>query len=182
MTPPCITQPQRGRAMRRAAAVAMLTGAGIVAGSTALAAQVWTPGSPREGSSTWRPELRADWFGGRASALHAGAGVSARAGNYLRIGLNAGGGAALSDSSRNVAHADVTARFMLDPFRMQRVGVSLGGGVGARYEHDRVRAFALVFVDAEAGQERRWTPFIRAGVGGGVRVTAGVRRASGRFR
>lgn len=161
---------------------ALVAGAVILACSAPASAQVWSPGAAPGGSSLLRPELRADWFGGRASAVHAGVGVSARAGNYLRVGLSAGAGHPLSESSRNVAHADATARFMLDPFRRQRIGVSLGGGVGARHEHDRVRAFALLFVDAEAGQERRWTPFLRAGVGGGLRITAGVRRAAARFR
>lgn len=146
-----------------------------------LAAQVWST-SPAADSSTLRPELRIDWFGGRASALHAGGGLSVRAGNYVRVGMNAGAGAAWSDSVRNVAHADLTARFMLDPFRQQTLGLSMGGGIAARHEGDGVRAFALLFVDAEAGRGRGWTPFIRAGVGGGVRIAGGIRRATSRSR
>lgn len=158
-----------------------LAAALLVAGAAPLEAQIWAP-TVRADSSTLRPELRVDWFGGRASAVHAGAGLSVRAGNYLRVGVNAGAGPALPDSVRNVAHADVTVRFMLDPFGQQRFGLSLGGGVSARQERDRVRAFALLVVDGEAGRGQGWRPFIRAGVGGGVRVTAGIRRAAGRFR
>lgn len=167
--------------VQRLIACGVLAAAAITAGGARAGAQVWTPRTSAD-SSTLRPELRVDWFGGRAGAVHAGGGVSVRAGNYVRVGVNAGAGAALADSVRNVAHADATVRFMLDPFRQQRVGLSLGGGVTTRYERDRVRAFALLFLDAEAGREQGWTPFIRAGVGGGLRVAAGIRRATRRFR
>jgi hypothetical protein len=167
---------------RRLAAWCALGGALLVAGSAPVAAQIWPPAAAAADTSTLRPEVRLDWFGGRAGAVHAGGGVSFRAGTYVRVGVNAGAGPSLADSVRNIAHGDLTARFMLDPFRQQRVGISLGGGVGARYEDDRVRAFALLFADAEAGRGRGWTPFIRAGLGGGLRVAAGLRRGTARFR
>lgn len=159
----------------------ILAGLFIIAGSAPAVAQVWTPAAARRDSSTLRTELRLDWFGEPASALHAGAGLSARAGNYVRIGVNAGAGQSLADSVRNRAHADVTVRFMLDPFRQQPVGLSLGGGISARYERDRIRAFALFVVDAEAGRGRSWTPFVRLGMGGGVRAAAGIRKST-RYR
>lgn len=166
---------------RRILACCALAGATLAIGSAPTAAQVRPPGAAPD-SSTLRPELRVDWFGGRAAALHAGGGVSVRAGNYLRVGVNAGAGPSLADSVRNVAHVDASARFMLDPFRQERVGLSVGGGVTARYEGDRARAFALLFIDVEAGRGPGWTPFVRAGVGGGVRIAAGIRRATARYR
>ncbi|MBA3888918.1 MAG: hypothetical protein H0X64_00150 [Gemmatimonadaceae bacterium] len=166
------------RALSTSIAAAVL----LLAGGGPLHAQVWTPAEPPADTSSVRPELRLDGFGGRAAAVHAGAGISVRAGNYVRVGLNAGGGPSFRDSVRNVAHADLTARFMVDPFRQQRIGVSLGGGVGARHQDDRLRAFALLFVDAEAGRSSGWMPFMRVGVGSGARVTAGIRRTATFYR
>lgn len=148
-----------------------------VAASLAAApspAQVWTPRAAGD-SSTLRPEIRLDYLGGRTPALHGGVGLSARAGTYVRVGGNVGAGT-------DGAHADVDARFLLDPFRQSRVGISLGGGVSARYQHDRVRAFALLFADVESGRRPGWRPFLRAGLGGGARVAIGLRRAGIRGR
>lgn len=122
--------------------------------------------------STVRPELRLDYLGGRTNGVHVGAGLSVRAGNYVRAGASAGAG------TGDRAHANVTARFMLDPFRQSRVGVSLGGGVSVRMLDEGARAFALLIADVEFGRRRGWTPFVSGGIGGGPRAAFGVRRGA----
>lgn len=144
----------------------------------AVGAQVWTPGGQRPRPSTLRPELRLDYIGGAPSALHLGAGLSARAGNYVRVGGNIGVAPGPLGGAGNRAHVDLTARFMLDPYRQARFGASLGGGVSVRYQDERARAFALLVADLETGRTRRWSPFFRIGLGGGPRLTVGVRRGS----
>lgn len=116
--------------------------------------------------------MRIDYLGGRTDAIHAGAGLSLRAGTYVRVGGNAGAG------TGGRAHADASARFMLDPARQSRIGASLGGGVSVRWQDDRARAFALLIADVELHRSRGWVPFASAGIGGGPRVALGLRRAS----
>lgn len=166
--------------MRRAAGVvlrgapvrAMLVLAVVV---LAAAARVQAQAAP---ASSMRPEIRLDYLGGATHALHAGGGVSVRAGTYVRIGGNAGV-APYAPGNTSRAHGDLTARFLLDPFGQSRAGVSLGGGISLRLEERRARAYALMFIDVEAGQGGRWAPFARAGIGGGPRLAVGLRhRAS----
>lgn len=128
-----------------------------------------------------RPEIRLDYLGGGAHAVHVGAGVSLRAGTYVRVGANAGV-APYAPRGGSRAHGDLTARFLLDPFGQAKAGVSLGGGIGLRLQDGRARAFALMYVDVEAGPGGRWAPFGRAGFGGGPRLAIGLRRGASRGR
>lgn len=144
----------------------------------ALQAQVWNPRRASRDTVLVRPELRIDHLGGLHRALHVGVGISARAGTYLRVGGNVGVAPDWTGGVNDRAHADLTARFMIDPFRQSRLGLSVGGGVSARYQRDRVRAFALVLADLEFGRTSGWNPFIRAGLGGGTRLAIGTRRAA----
>ena len=132
-------------------------------------------------ASAVRPEVRVDYLGGATHAIHVGGGMSVRAGTYVRVGANAGV-APYAPGSGSRAHGDLTARFLLDPFGQSRAGVSLGGGISLRLQEGRARAFALMFVDLEAGQAAGWAPFARAGLGGGPRLAVGLRRGAPRSR
>jgi hypothetical protein len=130
-----------------------------------------------------QPELRADLIAGRQPAAQVGAGVQLPLGYYVRIGLVGAAGVRLDDvSPRADARIDLLARFLLDPFRQSRYGLSVGGGLGLRAEPgDRVRPVLLVAADLEGRRSARGiTPALQVGLGGGVRLGVVLRRqASG---
>lgn len=162
--------------MRRLALAAAL---GVLA-ATRLPAQVirGTP-APRD-TTRARPELRIDYLGARLHAVHVGAGVTVPAGTYARVGVVAGAGPGWGPGRGAFpsVRADVVARFLIDPYRRSRIGVSIGGGVGIRHDDGDTRGLALLVVDVEGQGTRGWIPFASGGIGGGVRVTAGLRRAA----
>ena len=132
-----------------------------------------------------QPEVRVDALVARYAALEGGIGVNIPAGYYVRIGLL---GAAGMDDDAGFPHAagrvDVTARFLLDPFRQTRWGLSVGGGVSVRArEADRARPYLLALMDLEGPRARGgWAPALQLGLGGGVRVGAGIRWGGERMR
>ena len=77
-------------------------------------------------------EYRADAIVGRGTAAQGGAGVVVPLGIYVRLGIDAAAGATWrGDATRASGRVDVIGRFLLDPFRETRLGLSLGGGVSA---------------------------------------------------
>ena len=150
--------------------------AALAGHSTTLAAQV--AGGAEGPARRMRPELRLDYIGARTHVLHAGAGISVPAGTYARLGAAAGVGPGWGDGSATSARADATVRFLIDPFRRSRWGLSLGGGLSALHAGSELRGFALLFADVEGPGDAGWIPFAGVGVGGGVRVTLGLRRAA----
>ena len=144
-----------------------------------LAAQAWPATQRPEGPpSRLRPEVRIDYIAATTQVLHAGVGMSAPAGTYARVGIAAGAGPAWNGAAGVGARLDGTARFLLDPLGQSRVGVSLGAGLSVRYQESATNAVALVFADVEGARRRGWVPFGQVGLGGGVRVTAGLRRGA----
>ena len=154
----------------------MLAGAVVVflAGDPACvrAQEVATPGV--------KPELRADVLFGRASAVQVGAGAQIPFGYYVRMELD--GAIGLRDNrvsgSRADARVDLLTRFLLDPFRQSRYGLSLGGGIGLRAEPgDHVRPVLLAALDVEGRRwSSGWVPALQVGLGGGVRVGLVLRK------
>lgn len=137
------------------------------------------------------PEARADVIFGRAPAVHVGAGIQVPAGYYVRVGVDAAAGVSTRSSpstSRSVqsvdGRLDILTRFLLDPFRQSRFGLSVGGGLSLRaMRGDRVRPQLLVAVDVEG---RRWSsglvPALQLGLGGGARMGVVLRRGAVRAR
>jgi hypothetical protein len=126
-----------------------------------------------------QPEVRADLIAGRQPAAQMGVGVQLPLGYYVRIGIVGAAGVRLDDvSPRADARVDLLARFLLDPFRQSRYGLSVGGGLGLRTEPgDRVRPVLLVAADLEGRRSARGiTPALQVGLGGGVRVGLVLRR------
>ena len=131
------------------------------------------------------PEVRADLMMGHQPAVQLGAGVQIPFGYYVRLGIDGAAGVRLDDvTPRADARIDVLTRFLLDPFRQSRYGLSVGGGVGLRAEpHDRVRPLLLVAMDLE-GRRRAsgWAPAVQVGLGGGARVGLVLRRGAANAR
>jgi hypothetical protein len=126
------------------------------------------------------PELRIDAFVAHRSALQAAVGADIPFSPELHLELAAGagpafgGGPGLSFSARG----DAVVHFLLDPRHLMRWSPYAGGGLGARYDSSREwRAVAIVVLGVNAPRWKHAIPFIEAGLGGGFRIGAGVRRA-----
>ena len=154
----------------RGARVALLVGIMLVArGVERLAAQ--------EPATAYAPELRLDAMGGRRSSVQGAIGIDIPAGPYARVGLLAGAGALTGTPSGAAGRVDVLARFLLDPYRQSRWGLSAGGGVSLRADAgDRVRPNLLIALDLEGPRTSHgFSPAFQVGFGGGVRGGAGLR-------
>ena len=146
-----------------------------------LLALAWPTVAGAQSSSDARvtPELRADAIVARArTLLHAGAGLQVPAGYYARIGIIAGAGADVGTGATVASgRLDLVGRFLFDPFRQNRWGLSAGAGVSLRVrEGDRVRPQLLTVFDLEGPRgENGLVPAVQLGLGGGVRLGAAMR-------
>lgn len=118
-------------------------------------------------------EGRVDALTGSDWMLHAGAGVTAPLGTYVRFGAVGGiGGGANGLSGRT----DLIARFTLDPFRVKRWAPYATGGVSAVYS-DNSRASILLLLGIEGPERGGLAPAIEFGFGGGFRAGVVLRQA-----
>lgn len=132
------------------------------------------------------PELRADVIVGHLAAVQMGAGAQIPVGYYVRIGFDAAVGYPLGERSvgaptRHIdGRFDLLVRFLLDPFRQSRYGLSLGGGMSVRAEPgERARPLLLVAVDVEGGRTSSGVvPAVQIGLGGGARIGIVLRRGA----
>ena len=122
------------------------------------------------------PELRADVIdvrSAREGTVHAGVGIGIPLGYYARFGIVAGGGITRRDDVQHGSgRIDVVVRFLFDPFREARWGLSIGGGMSVMYEaQEDWRELVLVAIDLESPPlRRRVVPALQLGLGGGARV------------
>jgi hypothetical protein len=130
------------------------------------------------------PEARVDAVIAHRSALQGALGLDIAFAPELHLELAAGAGPAFGGGAGASfgARGDAVVHFLLDPRHLRRWTPYAGGGVGARYEgsYDRSadwRAVAIVVVGVNAPRWKHAIPFIEAGLGGGFRLGAGVRRA-----
>jgi hypothetical protein len=130
-------------------------------------------------------EYRGDGIVGRGTTAQAGLGAVFLMGTYVRTTLDAAAGATWHyDETRASGRADVIARFLLDPFREARFGLSLGGGVSVPYTsgETHVRPFLTAVVDVEGRILGNVTPAIQVGLGGGTRIGIALRTSPPRWR
>lgn len=120
------------------------------------------------------PVLRADVLReSGATTLHGGVGVVMPAGYQVRVALEGGAGAtARGGEWRPSGRLDATARFLLDPFRESRWGLSVGGGAGMRWERgEGPRPVAIVLLGLQGpALGRTWLRGAEVALGGGVRL------------
>jgi hypothetical protein len=131
------------------------------------------------------PEVRIDAIFAHRGALQAALGLDIPISSAMRLELAAGAGPsfAASTSSHVSARADAVVHFMLDPRHLMRWSPYAGGGVGARYDGRQPwRAVAILVAGVNAPKWKHATPFIEAGLGGGFRLGAGLRRDDTRER
>lgn len=126
----------------------------------------------------FQPEVRAEAvLARRLSALVMG-GANTPLGMYVRAGAAVGAG--MADAGHGVVvamRADVSLRFLLDPFAEHAWGPYAGGGLTARRDgSDKPRAGLLVIFGVEGRRARRWTPAVEAALGEGARVAVVFRK------
>ncbi|HEX8943655.1 MAG TPA: hypothetical protein VF785_10985 [Gemmatimonadaceae bacterium] len=148
---------------------------GLVAGSPATAQNQPPPSA----------EYLADAVVGRGTAVQVGAGASVPLGIYVRLGIDAAGGATWRDqTTRASGRVDVIGRFLLDPFRETPLGLSFGGGISVPYTDGDgpTRPYLTVVIDVEGRMHGPVTPALRVGLGGGARIGVVLRTTPARWR
>ena len=125
-------------------------------------------------AQTFQPEVRFDGMGPRPYSAEPGVGLTYAAGYYARVSLGTGYALPLEPTlNGNRWRADLLVRGTFDPFRQQRVGLSLGAGLSYR----RSRTYLAVVMDLEGREVRGLLPALQVGVSGGPRVGLILRRA-----
>jgi hypothetical protein len=130
-------------------------------------------------------EYRGDAIVGRGTTAQAGLGAVFLMGTYVRTTLDAAAGATWRfDQARTSGRADLIARFLLDPFREARLGLSMGGGVSVPYTsgEPHVRPFLTAVIDVEGQIYGGVTPAVQVGLGGGTRIGVVLRTSPPRWR
>ena len=156
---------------RPAAAIAILV-AGLAATAEPASAQAFTF------APTVQPEISASAAVSAGSGPFAGVALNVPAGYYVRIANGLSFGRELGTAQRNSVRADMTARFLVDPFAESRWGPYAGGGAFVAWrEGDAGRVGLLLIVGADLPFRGHWRPAIEVGVGGGARLSLIFKRA-----
>jgi hypothetical protein len=129
-------------------------------------------------------EARGDAILGAPSALQLGLGANVPVDPYVRFGVTVAGGAAWQDGRSGAsARADLTVRYLLDPYAESRWGAYGGGGLSVRWERDaRWRTYLLLVGGVEGPARGSWRTAFEAGLGGGARIGIVLRRARPNWR
>lgn len=136
--------------------------------------------SARAQTSHAELEARLDAIIAHRSAIQGALGADIPISPALHLELAAGIGPSLTcgGGSSISARGDAVVHFLLDPRPATRWSPYAGGGIGARYDRGPDwRAVAIVVAGVNAPKWKHAVPFIEAGLGGGVRLGAGLRRA-----
>lgn len=124
-------------------------------------------------------EARVDHTTARVQAAHVGVGVNIRAGWYARVGGGLALGAAEGPNAawRASQRADLSVRFLLDPFEEHPRGFYGGAGITARRDGGApIDARLLLLFGAEGRPVRGVMPAVELALGGGFRVGVVLRR------
>jgi hypothetical protein len=126
-----------------------------------------------------QPEVRLETISTRHASVLAMAGANVPWGYYIRTGVAVGAGAvAAGGVTRLAQRADLTMRFLLDPFAETPWGPYAGGGFTVRRDgSERAAAGLLLVLGVEGRRGRRWTPSAELGLGEGVRIAVVLRKA-----
>ena len=130
------------------------------------------------------PAVRADLLLDRDAGAQLAAGAAIAVAYNLRLAADLGvGGVRREMNWRPTGRLDLLVRWLSDPFRQSRWAINAGGGIGVRVEADRTsRTVAIVTIGVEARGDSRWVRGVEAGMGGGFRLGATLRRSTPRTR
>ena len=141
-------------------------------------------------------EGRVDGRWSRSNAIELGWSLIVPVSPYVRTHLTAAGGYIWRDQLwMRESRYEATARFLLDPFRQARYGLSFGGGIGMTNSDglfgrpnplgvraQRWRPFLLAYTDLELRKTAGLTPAVQLGIGSGIRLGFLVRSGTNRWR
>jgi hypothetical protein len=129
-------------------------------------------------------EARVDALGGPPAGVQLGVGANVAAGYYVRIGADIAAGAASRDGAALFrGRADLTSRFLLDPFHQFAWGPYVGGGLTAQWDRRaNWRGDLLVLIGFEGPARAGWRTSVELGLGGGARLGVVFRRARSNSR
>ena len=124
-------------------------------------------------------ELRAEAVVARHASALLMAGANAPLGYYVRAGAAAGLGTVWTTRGTQLAQrADLSMRFLLDPFAETRWGPYAGGGLTVRRDGaERATAGLLFLLGVEGPRGRHWSPAVELALGEGARLAVVVRRS-----
>ena len=127
---------------------------------------------------TVQPELRADAVFGSRGIAAVGGGLNAPAGYYVRVASMVSAGREFGPKPATAWRAELSARFLADPFAERGWGPYGGGGVALDWRDGRAgRAAIMLIAGADVPSHARWRPAIEVAVGGGTRLSVVLRRA-----
>jgi hypothetical protein len=145
----------------------------VVVALALLAARVSTAQAPNARPLVF--EARLDGIvATRAATTHAGLGLTRAASRNLELEIVVAGGITMRDERDDAsvsARGDVLARFAPAPADRARWGAYAAGGVSALVERGTHGRAVLALLVGARGRRA----FVEAGLGGGVRLGAGVR-------
>jgi hypothetical protein len=118
------------------------------------------------------------------------------ASSYVRTHITAAGGYIRRDQLwMRESRYESTVRFLLDPFRQSRYGLSFGGGVGMTnsdglfgppnvlgVRSQKWRPYLSTYADLELRKTAGLTPAVQVGIGSGIRAGFVIRSATNRWR
>jgi hypothetical protein len=125
-------------------------------------------------------EVRVDGIAAsHVMTVHLGVGATRMVSRNLELQLVIGGGTAFREGSNDntaAGRGDLLARFAPLPADRRRWSAYAAGGLSALVERGTSgRAVLALLVGIEGGRARETRRFVELGVGGGVRLGAGVR-------
>lgn len=131
-----------------------------------------------------RPALRVDALIDRDPGAQFALGLAIASAYNVRLEVDAGvGGVSRLAGWVSAGRLDLLARWLSDPFRQSRWGLSAGAGIGQRLEaHRAPSTVAIVTLGVEGPSDGRWVPGVEIGLGGGFRTGVTLRRAPVRQR
>jgi hypothetical protein len=120
-----------------------------------------------------QPEVRVDVLGPTPYSIQPGVGAIVPLGYYVRVSADVGY-APRSSAGLIEDHwrGDLLTRVTLDPFRQQRWGFSIGGGLSIRRH-----AYLAAIADLEGPETHGVLPALQVGLSGGLRAGVILRRA-----
>ena len=151
----------------------VIAGCALVAGTShAVSAQEFrfTP--------TLQPELRGSLAVAERASASIAAGSNVPAGYYVRVGSVVAVAREFGADHATVWRAELTGRFLVDPFAEWRWGPYAGGGVAADWRAGRAgRAALLLIAGTDLPSRAAWRPAVELSVGGGARLALVLKRA-----
>jgi hypothetical protein len=132
----------------------------------------------------------------RSNAVELGWSLIVPMSPYVRTHFTAAGGYIRRDQLwMRESRYEGTVRFLLDPFRQSRYGLSFGGGVGMTnsdglfgrpnplgVRFQTWRPFLVTYADLELRKSAGLTPALQLGLGSGIRLGFLIRSATNRWR